>query len=170
MNKQQLIDSYKQDFLMKTGEYIDVLILRSTDTWRCYGRLTIIPPIKKLVRMILDAQEWEMEYTFAKLRTTERVYRRNVVDLILYANEFTLMEIARETGRSEHTTVIHSLERGKLLAETNPVFRSTLRGITEYIEANHMYYTNDKKLEGTISSNVPAAVGVDAEAFSSVDG
>lgn len=95
--------------------------------------------MEKVVAMILDATGWTFDEVFSKCRTRERVYRRGLIFFILATNHFSLLKIAKYSGK-DHTTVLHARRMFENQLETEPLTSTILREIISFICNNaHLY-------------------------------
>lgn len=137
----QLIEQYKEDFRIKIGGMIEIKLLDKWDELCSFDKTC---PFWKIVQMVTDATGWNPRDTFLKRSNEERVYRRQIIDLIAISNGRKLMEIGRETGRS-HSTVIHSAREAKRDIEEVVFKRMLVREIMDFIKENYHLY-KDKEI------------------------
>lgn len=146
--EEKLIEKYKKEFELLTGSRLEVRILTK---WELLCRMDGNFTFDGLLRMILDSAGWKKIDTFKTdgrnnkgLQSEERVMRRQIIDLIMTVNGFTMSRIGKGTGMRDHTTIMHSLKNAKSRVTDDYEFRTLLREIVQIMYHNIELYKVQK--------------------------
>lgn len=152
-----LIDKMKEEFQKETGRTIKIVVCNK---WESITNFTERGNFYAIVKLVFDYTGWKWRETYLRhkddkhkivgVRDKEKVFRRAVIDYISVNNGISLSALARETGRTNHTTVLHSVKQFDTDLEHDYYTQKAFREILTYVKENY----HDYKDRGTLKQEV----------------
>lgn len=130
-----LIESYKKDFIERTGRSIKITTCKK---WEGLANFTDKVEFWTVVYIVFEFTGWKLDETYVKSRTDEKIFRRGLIDYIAHNNGCTLVSIGKLSGR-DHTTIMNSIKCFENWLDTEKFAVSIFNEILEYLKEN--YYT-----------------------------
>lgn len=138
-----LLEELKTEFNKKTGKHIKVTICSK---WESLSNFTDKATINEIIKMVFDVTGWDFDtvYAYGDIRkigykTTEKVFRRALIDLIALNNGVKALQIARFTNR-DHTTVGLNLNKFIEQIEKDSYLKQVLTEVIAYCRENYFSY------------------------------
>jgi len=155
-----LIDNFKKEMKEKLGKGVKITICNK---WQSEANFTDKVNLWAVIRLVFDYTGWCWKSTYklspykgsilpganAKVvsRSDEKVFRRSLIDYILINNGVTLVTCARETNRTNHSTIIHSVNRFEERLETDYMTQKFFAETMAYIKDNYHLYKDKTTLK-----------------------
>ncbi len=156
-----LINDFKKSFKEKLGKGVKILICNK---WQSEANFTDKANFWAIVRLVLEFTSWKYEETYLTYNnkagrprsdTDERSFRRSLIDYIAVNNGVSLVQIAKETGRSNHTSIINSVNNFENKLETDYYAQKLFNEILTYVKENYYLFKNKTTLkEGVVGNNI----------------
>lgn len=160
--EETIIKGVKNEFFIQTGKYVRVV---KCERWESTANFTFNASIGQIIKMVFDFTKWKWADTFTSAtpgsrainkagnRTTEKIYRRGLIDYLATNNGCTLSSISIFTNRGDHTTIMNSVRKFEDRLETDSYARQSFMEITDFCKANYYLYkdksfTKEEIIEG----------------------
>ena len=155
-----LIDRMKREFESETGRSIKIMMCNK---WESMTNFTEKGNFYAIVKLVFDFTGWTWKDTYlpsvyktpdgrikTAVRNREKVFRRSVIDYIAVNNGVEFSYLGRETGRINHTTVLHSVKQFDIDLEHDYYTQKTFKEILTYVKENY----SDHKDRSTLKQEV----------------
>lgn len=147
--QETLISNFKKEFREKLGKGVKITICNK---WQSEANFTDKANYWAIMHLIFEYTAWKYGETFLQYNnkagrprgdTDERSFRRSLIDYIAVSNGVSMVSIAKETGRSDHTSIVNSVGSFENRLETDYYAQKLFSEILEYVKENY-YLVKDK--------------------------
>ncbi len=151
-----LIGNFKKDFKEQCGKGVKVIIC---NRWQSEANFTDKGNFWAIMKLIFDYTGWDYAGTYPKFQntvgrprgdTTEMAFRRALVDYVAVNNGVTLVSIAKETGRSNHTSIISNVESFENRLETEYMVQKLFGEVIAYVKSEYHLYKGRTTLKSEV--------------------
>jgi hypothetical protein len=144
-----LIDNFKKEMKEKLGKGVKITICNK---WQSEANFTDKGNFWAIVRLVFDYTGWKYKETYPEYSskpgkpkgiTEEMVFRIQMLDYLAVNNGITMVSIAKETGRRDHTSIIDSVKKFENRLETDYYTQKMFLEILTYVKENY-YLVKEK--------------------------
>lgn len=144
-----LISNFKKELREKVGKEVKIVVCNK---WQGAANFTDKANYWAILHLAMEYTGWKYQDTFLgynnksgrpKGDTDEKSFRRSLMDYIAANNGVSMVQMAKETGRSNHTSVLNSVNSFENKLETDYYAQKLFLEILEYVKENY-YLVKDK--------------------------
>ena len=155
-----LIDNFKRDFKEKLGKGVKVVICNK---WQSEANFTDKANFWAIVKLAFDYTGWKYKETYPEYPNTagkpkgvtnEMVFRIGLLDFVAVNNGISMISIAKETGRKNHTSVVDNVKSFENRLETDYYTQKLFAEILAYMKENYSVYKNKTTLKQGVVGDI----------------